>query len=133
MSDSESQIWIVSRRTRWLAIATGLSTAVAVSVSITFLLALVPILLILSAIAQPRYPRTGLGMMLLCALSLSLWVIPMGLLFLSQGVRQLRIYHDFNAVAVTSLYVVSFILVVWCDFLLAIEFLKLTRLRSHIS
>ena len=72
-------------------------------------------------------------MMLLCALSLSLWVIPMGLLFLSQGVRQLRIYSDFNAVAVTSLYVVSFILVVWCEFLLAIEFLKLTRLEvlSH--
>ena len=82
---TKSRTWIIARKTRWLAIVTGCFTAAAASLSITILLAAVPILLILGAVVQPRYPRAGLGMMVLSALSLSSWVIPIGAHFLSQG------------------------------------------------
>lgn len=127
---TKSRTWIIARKTRWLAIATGCFTAAAASLSITFLLAAVPILLILSAVVQPRYPRAGLGMMVLSALSLSSWVIPIGAPFLSRGFRTLRLDHDFNAVAITSLFLASFFLVVCCDAALIVDFLKLTRLRG---
>ncbi len=133
INESESRTWIVSRRTRWLAIATGCITAVAGSVSLTVLIAIVPILLILGAVVQPRYPRSGLGMMLLSALSLSSWVIPIGIGIMFESVSTLRKYHDFNMVAVTALYVVSFFLVVCCDAVLVIDFLKLTRFRGGNS
>lgn len=133
INEPKSRTWIVARKTRWLAIATGCFTAVTGSVSITVLMAIVPVLLILGAIAQPRFPRAGLGLMLVSALSLSAWVIPMGVLFLSQRFRTLRVYHDFNAVAITSLFVVSFFLVVYCDAALIIDFFKLTRFRGGES
>jgi hypothetical protein len=131
INETKNRTWIIARKTRWLAIATGSFTAAAACLSITFLLAVVPTLLILGAIVQPRYPRTGLGMMVLSALSVSLWVIPIGALFLSQGFRTLRVYHDFNAIAITSLFLVAFFLVVCCDAALIVDFLKLTRLRGR--
>ena len=133
INEPKGRTWIVARKTRWLAIVTGCFTAVAASVSITLFLAIVPILLILGAIAQPRFPRAGFVLMLLSAWSLSLWVIPLGVLFLSQGFRTLRVYHDFNVVAITSLFVVSFFIVVYCDAALIIDFFKSTRFHGGRS
>jgi hypothetical protein len=130
---SESRTWIVSGKTRWLAILTRVFTAVAAAVSVTRLVAFVPILLILGAIAQRRFPRTGFALMVLSATSLSSWVVPITVGLLIQSVRTLPIYHDFNIVAVTSLYVVSSLLVICCDKALIIDFLKLTRLRRGTS
>jgi hypothetical protein len=121
---------MVARKTRWLAIATGCFAAVAASVSISWPLAIVPVLLILGASSQSRFPRAGLVLMLVSVLSLSSWVLPMGILFLFQGLKTLRVYHDFNAVAIIFLFVASFFLVVGCDAALIIDFLKLTRFRG---
>ena len=64
---------------------------------------------------------------------LSLWVLPIGVGILFESVRTLRTYHDFNMVAVTALWVVSFLLLTWCDAALAIEVLKLRRFRAGTS
>lgn len=130
INGSESLAWIVSDKTRWLAVLTGCFTAVAASVSITWLMAFVPILLILGAIAQPRFPRSGVALMFVSALSLSSWVVPITVGLLIQSVRTLPTHHDFDIVAVTSLYVVSFLLVICCDAALIIDFLKSTRLQG---
>ena len=66
INGSESLAWIISGKTRWLAVLTGCFTAVAASVSITWLLAFVPILLILGAIGQPRFPRSGAALISKC-------------------------------------------------------------------
>ncbi len=129
IKESESPTGIIAGKTRWLAIATGCFTAVTGSVSITWLIAIIPILLI----AQPRFPRVGLGLMSVSALFLSLWVLPIGVGILFESVRTLRTYHDFNMVAVTALWVVSFLLLTWCDAALAIEVLKLRRFRAGTS
>jgi hypothetical protein len=55
------------------------------------------------------------------ALLLSLWVLPIGVGILFGSVRTLRTNHDFNMVAVTSLWVVSFLLVTCCDAALMID------------
>jgi len=133
IKESESPTGIIAGKTRWLAIATGCFTAVTGSVSVTWLIAIIPILLILGAIAQPRFPRVGLGLMSVSALFLSLWVLPIGVGILFESVRTLRTYHDFNMVAVTALWVVSFLLLTWCDAALAIEVLKLRRFRAGTS
>jgi hypothetical protein len=127
---SESPAGVVSNKTRWLAVLTGCFTAVAASVSITWVMAFVPLLLIMGAIAQRRFPCSGVALMLVCALSLSSWVVPVAVGLLTQSVRTLPTYHDFNIVAVTSLYVVSFLLVICCDVALIVDFLKSTRLRG---
>jgi type IV secretory pathway TrbD component len=60
-NESETRTGIVADKTRWLAIVTGCITAVTGFVGITWLITIIPILLILGAIAQPRFPRAALG------------------------------------------------------------------------
>jgi len=132
-NESENRTWILSAKTRWLAILAGCFTAVTASVSISWLLAFWPIILIVGVIAQRRFPRSSLALMSISALSMSLWVVPITLGLLIQSVRTLPSYHDFNIVAVTFLYVVSSLLVISYDVALIIDFLKLTRLRGGTS
>ena len=120
-NESETRTGILADKTRWLAIVTGCFTAVTGCVSITWLITIIPILLILGAIAQPRFPRAALGLMSVSALLLSLWVLPIGVGILFGSVRTLRTNRDFNMVAVTSLWVVSFLLVTCCDAALMID------------
>ncbi len=133
INESESRTWVLSAKTRWLAILAGCFTAATASVSISLLLAFWPIILIVGAIAQRCFPRSSLALMSISALSMSLWVVPITVGLLIQSVRMLPSYHDFNIVAVTSLYVVSFLLVICYDVALIIDFLKLTRLRGGTS
>jgi hypothetical protein len=84
--------------------------------------------MIVGAIAQPRFHRFGFWLMLVGALLLSLWVLPIGVAVLFDSFRMLRLYHDFNAVSVTSLWAGSFFLLVWCDAALMIESRKLRLL-----
>jgi hypothetical protein len=84
--------------------------------------------MIVGAIAQPRFHRLGFWLMLVGALLLSLWVLPIGVEVLFESFRMMGLYHDFNAVSVRLLWAGSFLLLVWCDAALMIESLKLRLL-----
>jgi uncharacterized membrane protein len=65
--------------------------------------------------------------MLVGALFLSLYVLPIGAVILLECLKTLRSYHDFNIVAVTLGWAGSFLLLAWCDAALMIESRKLTQ------
>ena len=95
--------------------------------SLSLFFPVVPSILIFGAIAQPRFHRTGFWLMWVGALFLSLWVLPIGATILL-GFFKTPSYHDFNAVAVTLGWAVSFLLLAWCDAVLMIESRKLRLL-----
>ena len=66
--------------------------------------------------------------MVVGALFLSLWVLPIGVIVLLGCLKTLRIYHDFNVVAVTLGWAGSFLLLAWCDAALMVENRKLRLL-----
>ncbi len=61
------------------------------------------------------------------AILLSVVMIPFGIEVLAGGVATLRSYHDFNVVAILSLWLVSFSLLVWCDLELGREARQVKR------
>jgi hypothetical protein len=63
--------------------------------------------------------------MLVGALFLSLYVLPIGAFIVSDSFKTLRLYHDFNVVAVTFGWAGSFLLLAWRDAALMIESRKL--------
>ena len=119
---------LIAGKTRWLAILAGCVAAITGAVSLSLLFPIVPSLLIFGAIAQPRFPRSGFGLMLVGALFLSGCVLPVGTVVLWDSFETLRLYHDFNIVAVTFGWASSFLLLVWCDAALMIESNKLSLL-----
>ena len=131
INESKSQITeVVASRVRWPAIATGCLTAVAGSLSFGWLFPIVPGFLILGAIVQPRFPRPGRGLMCVGALFLTITVLPIGFGILFESFRTLRSHPDFNMLGMTLLWVVSFLLVMWCDIALVIEGVRLGRARQ---
>jgi hypothetical protein len=67
------------------------------------------------------------------AFSLSLAVLPIGVSVLFDAVKTLRSYHDYDVLGVISLWVVSFLLVTWCDAALVIEAVGMGRERRAVA
>jgi hypothetical protein len=111
---------IVSNKVRWLAIAAGCFTAVAGSLGLTLGFVIVPIILIVGAIVQPRFTRAGRVLMCAGALSLSFWMLSFCVFILPES----RFAGRPGAIAFT---IVSALLVVWCDVAIVIEEVKLRR------
>jgi hypothetical protein len=111
----------VSSKVRWFAVATGCCTAIAGSFALGLGFASVPIFLIVGAIVQPRFPRTGRGLMCAGALWLSFWVFDVGILMLFEG------HSGYRIGAVGPITVVSVLLVVLCDLAIVIEEVKIRR------
>jgi len=106
---------IILDRTRWLAVATGLFTGVAGSFGLGLGFATVPIFLIVGAIIQPRFPRTGRGLVCAGALWLTFWVFDVGVLMLLER-------HSGDRLGVANvLTLVSVLLVTLCDLAIVIE------------
>jgi hypothetical protein len=64
---------IVASRVRWFAVAVGLLIAIAGSVGLGLGFAIYPLILIVGAGLQPRFPRAGRGLMCAGALLVSFW------------------------------------------------------------
>jgi hypothetical protein len=128
---------VFSRKTRWLAFIAGLLGAIAGSISMTPLFGLMYApALIVGAIAQARFPRVGKALMLIGALVLSAWVIPVGSAILLNSRNMLSHYHDFNIVAITLLWSAVLVSQVWCDVLLVIESMRMhqaQRLAARVE
>jgi hypothetical protein len=119
---------ILPRKIRWLAVAAGCFSALAWSLGGLYF-AIVSGPLIVGAIVQPRFRRLGTALVAAGALYLSFWVLPYGIGILFGTVRTLRQYHDLIRLGVTSLWVVSILLVGWCDAALVIDAVKRRRAR----
>jgi hypothetical protein len=115
---------IVSNKTRWLAVCTGGFTALAGGLSFTWGFAIVPCILIVGAIVQPRFPRAGRVLMSAGALSLSVWVLSVFIFILPDS----RFTGRKDAIALT-LGAVS--LVAWCDVAIVIEEVRLRRAQGE--
>lgn len=118
-------VGIVSIRTRCLAIATGLVAAATGWSGLGFASVILPGVLVMSAIAQPRFQRRGFWLMLVPAVFLSSWMLPMSCLVLFDIVRGLGLYHDPRIAMVSSLWAGSLLLLTCCDAALIREGFKL--------
>jgi len=115
---------VVSSKVRWFAVATGCLTAIAGSFALGLGFASVPIFLIVGAILQPRFPRTGRGLMCAGALWLSFWVFDVGVLMLIES------HPGYRFGIVNLIIVASVLLVALCDLALVIEEVKIRRSNS---
>jgi hypothetical protein len=112
---------IVSSKVRWFAVATGCFTAIAGAFALGLGFTVVPIFLIVGALLQPRFPRTGRGLMCAGALWLSFWVFDIGILMLIES-------HPGNRFgAINLIIVVSVLLIAVCDWVIVIEEVKIRR------
>jgi hypothetical protein len=111
---------IVSDRIRWLAIVTGLFTAVAGTFA-GGLFFLMPIPLIIGAVVQPRFPRAGRGLICAGALWLTFLVFGFGILFVLER-RSTDRLGMFDLITVVLVLLVAF-----CDLAIVIEEVKMRR------
>ena len=118
-------VGIVAIRTRRLAIATGLVAAATGWSGLGFSSVILPSVLVMATIAQPRFQRQGFWLMLVPAVFLSSWMFPMGCFLLFDVVRRLGLYHDPTIVMVSSLWAGSLLLLSCCDAALIREGFKL--------
>jgi hypothetical protein len=113
-----------------LAFIAGLFGSAAISISYGPLVGLIyASALILGAMSQRRFPRLGTALILIGALVLSAWVIPLGSAIVLSSRNALSHYHDFNIVAITLLWSAALVLQVLCDVLLVIEILGVQKRR----
>lgn len=131
MGVDEAKHGIFPGRIRLLAILAGCISGLIGSLSMGYGFAIFPSLLILgAAVAQPLLPRSGRWIMLIGALMLSVAALPFGAEMMFYGIRPLARYHDFNALGVFTLWVMSFLLVAWCDVVLLVEAIRGSRPRQ---
>lgn len=119
----------MSRRVRWLAIATGCFTAAAGCLSLGWYFAILPICLVAGAIVQPRSPRPGRWLIWAAAFLLSLMVLPIGIGVLVMGAESMRSYSDFNLFGIVELWVASTLLIGCCDGALLLDAVRSRRGR----
>jgi hypothetical protein len=115
---------VVSGKMRWLAVCTGCFTAVAGSLGYTWGFAIVPGILIVGAIVQPRFPRAGRVLISAGALSLSVWVLSFSIFILPES----RFAGRTDVIALT---LGAVLLVAWCDVAIVIEEVRLRRAQGE--
>jgi hypothetical protein len=87
---------------------------------------LVPCVLILGAIVQPRFHRPGRWLLALGACILTFYASFLGLPAVLL-IRRLRLHHNLEDVGFLFLCLVSVLLVVWCDVALVVDARKSRR------
>ena len=130
MGADEAKHGIFPGRIRLLAILAGCVSGLIGSLSMGYGFAIFPSLLILGAVAQPLFPRSGRWIMRIGALILSIPVLPYGGGLMLLSVKHLYGAHDFNFLAVLTLWAVSFSLLTWCDVVLLVEAIRGSRPRQ---
>jgi len=128
----EPDVGMVTGRTRWLVIATGLIVAVTGWSGLGLYSVLWPTVLVMGALLQRHSQRYGFWMMFVPAVFLSAWILPFGCFLLYESVRTITLYHDVNMVIVSSLWAASLLLLTWCDVALISEGFKL-KLFSEVN
>ena len=123
---------IVTKSTRWLAVAAGCFTAVTGTISVGGLFFVAPIFLILGVVFQPRARRLGRWLIWVGAAFLNLMALPQGIVLLPEYFKTMHIdpHYQHDALRfLIPLWVVSLLLILWCDLALVIDAVKTSRSR----
>jgi hypothetical protein len=121
----EPNVGMVTGRTRWLVIATGLVVAVTSWPGFGLYSVIYPTVLVMGALVQPHSQRYGFWAMFVPTVFLSAWMLPFGCFLLFEAVRTITLYHDSKMVIVSSLWGASLLLLACCDAALIKEGFKL--------
>jgi len=121
---------VLPRKIRWLAILTGRMTGVAL---LSFLwLSLSGLILIVGAVVQTRLPRTGRWVLYLAAPMVSVWVVPFGAVNWWETLQGLnRPPLDVFGLSLSFAWLISPILLLWCNAALVLEAVKERRTRAE--
>ena len=123
----ESKNRILPRNVRWLAVVTGCVVGIAL---LSFKWAAsCGIVLIVAAVVQPWMPRTGRWVLSVVAPLLGVWIVPMGGLFLLGAVKGETLGIDFSSRGLALAWMLSPILLIWCNVALVVEARKERRAR----
>ena len=112
---TEANIGMVSSRTRWLVVATGVVVAVTGLSGLGLYAAILPSVLVTGAIVQRHWQRYGFWMMFVPAALISSWMLPLGCFLLFEAVRAVALYHDSKMMLVSLLWATSLFLLACCD------------------
>lgn len=111
---------VISNRRRWLALITGLVFAFVGFFHYGPLFLILPLILIIGAIAQPRFRRVGRWM-----LAIGAGVLTYGTTFAAVPaiilIRELPVHHSNEELIFLVLCLATVMLVVWCDVELVID------------
>lgn len=147
MNESNGEpLGLVASRTRWLVVAAALfATAAGFTLGGLLLLPLASFM-ILGAVVQPRSPRSGRWLMWTSASLLTLHFLPASVVLLSgifrtpppivtlSGTPRNPVpYVDLVALGIISLWLVSSLLVMWCDAELVIDAWKLRAAPREVE
>jgi hypothetical protein len=114
---------VFPRRIRWLAIATGLSTA-GLYCFLTPFAVLGPAMLILGALLEPRFPRQGKWIIWFWAFGWSMALVPLALVLFHNFPRD----HEYMMLVLASLLIASTLLVLWLDEELIVDGIRRIRI-----
>jgi uncharacterized membrane protein len=123
---------VLPQKIRWLAIAAGLVTGSAL-LSFYWPLSVLAILLMFAGIVQPRSPQLGRLVLSVVAPLISVWVIPVGFMILWETLRGEPGRHDLLFLAITLSWMLSPILLLWCDTALLVETRRERRERRDLA
>jgi hypothetical protein len=115
---------ILARRARWLAIVVGLFVGIAGVLGLGLGFAIMPSILVLGAVIQPRLPRAGRGLICAGAVLLSFWVFDIGIFMLLES-------RPSDKVGRIGLALASILLVALCDVAIVIEEIKLRGIQRR--
>jgi hypothetical protein len=101
--------------------ATGIATGGAGVLAFGWLFLIVPSVLIVGALVQPRAPRSGKLLMWVGAGIVSIVIVPVGFEVLRESNNIARLVKDPKTVAISLLFIMSTALVISCDVALAVN------------
>ena len=121
MGGSKSHTSIVSPLgTRWLVIGAGCFYGLVGFLHYGWFFVFVPIILVFGAVVQPWFSRLGRWLLALGAFIVTIY----GLLFAAPAVEligRLPLHHSLEEVVSLLLFLVTVLLIVWCDVALIME------------
>jgi hypothetical protein len=117
---------VIPNRTRWLVIGAGCFYGLVGFLHYGWLFVFVPIILILGAVVQPRFNHLGRWLLALGTFIVTLY----GMSFAVPAVEligRLPLHHSLEEVVFLLLFLVTVLLIVWCDVALIMEERKSRR------
>jgi len=122
---------VLPRTTRLLAIAAAFVAGISF-LSFTGVLSLLAVLLIFASNVQPRFPQFGRLVSSVIAPLMSVYAVPIGTMSLWETAKGEPFPHDLLRLAIASSWMLSPILLIWCNAALVAEAIRERRSRRDL-